>query len=157
MCAIYRKSSNKPPGSLIYFQHRRWDGGGGLLNRDGGLCGSGLICFSRDDGFSSPKRTKVDRGKAQVREVGGHSAEDQTQIRTCSWWINHPGSVHMKFYSRDWSVIQSIIYDWRIIRGKGRGLKERMAWYLFSSPENGWPPRERGLRGVLNRGLTVSW
>ena len=83
MCAIYRKSSNKPPGTLIYFKHRR-RGGGGLLNRDGGLCESGLICFSRDDGFNSPKRTKVDSGKAQVREVGGHAAEDQTQIRTCS-------------------------------------------------------------------------
>ena len=33
----------------------------------------------------SIKRTKVDCGKAQVREVGGHAAEDQTQIRTCSW------------------------------------------------------------------------
>ena len=83
MCAIYRKSSNKPPGTLIYFKHRR-RGGGGLLNRDGGLCESGLICFSRDDGFNSPKTTKVDSGKAQVREVGGHAAEDQTQIRTCS-------------------------------------------------------------------------
>ena len=75
--------------------------GGRLLNRDGVLCESGLIYFSKDDGFSSSKRTKVDSGKAQVREAGGHSAEDQTQIRTCSWWINHPGSVHMKFYSRD--------------------------------------------------------
>ena len=60
-------------------------GGGGLFNRDGGLCESGLICFRRDDGFNSPKRTKVDSGKAQEREVGGHAAEDQTQIRTCSW------------------------------------------------------------------------
>ena len=86
MCAIYRKSSNKPPGRLIYFKHRRWGGGGGrLLNRDGVLCESGLIYFSKDDGFSSPKRTKVDRGKAQVREAGGYAAEDQTQIRTCSW------------------------------------------------------------------------
>ena len=58
--------------------------GGRLLNRDGGLCESGLIYFSRDDGFNSPKRTKVDSGKAQVREVGGHAAKDQTQIRTCS-------------------------------------------------------------------------
>ena len=30
--------------------------------------------------------------------------------------VNHPGSVHTKFYSRDW-FIQSIIYEWRIIRG----------------------------------------
>ena len=59
--------------------------GGRLLNRDGGLCESGLIYFSRDDGFNSPKTTKIDSGKAQVREVGGHAAGDQTQIRTCSW------------------------------------------------------------------------
>ena len=46
-------------------------------------------------------------GKAQIQELGGHAAEDQKQILTSSWWINHPGSVHMKFYSHDW-LIQSI-------------------------------------------------
>ena len=25
-----------------------------------------------------------------------HAAEDQNQIRTSSWWINHPGSVHTR-------------------------------------------------------------
>ena len=82
MWAIYRKSSNKPPGRLIYFKHRRpgGGGGGGLLNRDGGLCESWRIYFSKDDGFNSSKRTKVDSGKAQVEEVGGHVAEDQKQI-----------------------------------------------------------------------------
>ena len=35
--------------------------------------------------------------------------KDKKQIRTFSWWINHPLSVHMKFYSRD-RLIQSIIY-----------------------------------------------
>ena len=29
------------------------------------------------------------------------AAEDQNQILTSSWQINHPGSVHTKFYSRD--------------------------------------------------------
>ena len=57
--------------------------------------------------------------KLKYKKVGGHAAEDQKQIRTSSWWINHPGSVHMKFYSHDW-LIQSIIYKWRIIRGRGR-------------------------------------
>ena len=34
--------------------------------------------------------------------------------------VNHPRSVHTKFYSRDW-FIQSIIYDRRIITvGEGR-------------------------------------
>ena len=39
----------------------------------------------------------------------GHEARDQNHIRTSSWLINYPGSVHTKFYSRDW-FIQSIIY-----------------------------------------------
>ena len=51
---------------------------------------------------------KVEKLKL-VQEVGGHAAADQNQIRTSSWWINHPVSVHTKFYSRDW-LIQSIIY-----------------------------------------------
>ena len=37
-------------------------------------------------------------GKAQVQEVGGHAAEDQKRIQTSSWLLNHPGSVHTKFY-----------------------------------------------------------
>ena len=72
------------PGGLFISNTGGGAGGGGLLNRDGLLCESGLIYFSRDEGFNSPKRTKVDSGTAQVREVGGHAAEDQTQIRTCS-------------------------------------------------------------------------
>ena len=39
--------------------------------------------------------------KLKYKKVGGHAAEDQKQIRTSSWRINHPGSVHMKFYSYD--------------------------------------------------------
>ena len=35
------------------------------------------------------------------KKVGGYAAEDQNQIRTSSWYVNHPGSVHVKFYSRD--------------------------------------------------------
>ena len=38
--------------------------------------------------------------KAQVQEVGGHTAQDQKQIRTSSGWILHPGSVNTKFYCR---------------------------------------------------------
>ena len=48
-------------------------------------------------------------GKAQEQEVGGHAAEDRKQIWTSSWWISHPGSVHIKFYSGDWPI-QSVIY-----------------------------------------------
>ena len=35
------------------------------------------------------------------KKVGGYAAEDQNQIRTSSWYIKHPRSVHVKFYSRD--------------------------------------------------------
>ena len=31
-----------------------------------------------------------------IQEVGDYAAEDQIQIWTSSWWINHPGSVHTK-------------------------------------------------------------
>ena len=48
----------------------------------------------------------VSSGKAQVQEVGGHAAEDPTQIQTSSWCINHPGSGQMKF---DSTVINPLI------------------------------------------------
>ena len=38
----------------------------------------------------------MQRRKAQAQELGGHSAKDQKQIWTSSWWINHPGSIHTK-------------------------------------------------------------
>ena len=40
-------------------------------------------------------------GMAQEQEVGGHAAEVKKQIRTSSWWINHPVLVHTKLYSRN--------------------------------------------------------
>ena len=39
--------------------------------------------------------------KVEKQEVLGHAAEDHSKIRTSSWEINHPGSVHTKFYGRD--------------------------------------------------------
>ena len=36
------------------------------------------------------KKTRIQSGKAQVWQVGGHAAKDQKQIWTSSWWINHP-------------------------------------------------------------------
>ena len=30
--------------------------------------------------------------KLKYKKVGGHAAEDQNQIRTSKWQINHPGS-----------------------------------------------------------------
>ena len=48
--------------------------------------------------------------KVENKKVGGHATEDQNQIWTSSWEINHPGSVHAKFYSHGWFKIQSLIY-----------------------------------------------
>ena len=39
--------------------------------------------------------------KLKYKKVTGHAAEDQNQIRTSSWQINHHGSVHTKLYSCD--------------------------------------------------------
>ena len=47
--------------------------------------------------------------KAEVHKVGGHATEDQKQIRTSSWWINLPGSVHTKFYSRDLLIKSTVV------------------------------------------------
>ena len=47
------------------------------------------------------ERTRIQSEKAQVQEVLGHAAEDHSKIRTSSSEINHPGSVHTKFYGRD--------------------------------------------------------
>ena len=55
------------------------------------------------------KKQKCQVKKPKYKKVGGQAAEDKKQIQTSSWWINHPGLVHTKFYSRYW-LIQSFIY-----------------------------------------------
>ena len=40
----------------------------------------------------------------KYKKVRDHAAEDQNQIRTSSWLINHLESVHAKFYSHDWFI-----------------------------------------------------
>ena len=69
--------------------------------------------------------------KLLVQEVGGQAAEDQKQMQTSNTWINYRGSVHMKFNSHDY-FIQSIIYQWRIIKLRGRegggGVKREGAY-----------------------------
>ena len=49
--------------------------------------------------ISSPMRLGGD--KLKYKKVGVHAAEDQNQIQPSSWKINHPRSVHTKFYSCD--------------------------------------------------------
>ena len=75
----YRKSSIKlpPPGEL--FISCPFDGGGSLIET------GGLFNFRNNDVISSPCRTTIQSGKAQVQEVLGHAAEDQNQIRSSSW------------------------------------------------------------------------
>ena len=83
----YRKSSIKPPGGLIYFKPI-WRGGGGGLNRDGGL-------FNLETTMISILRKKLEYNvvKLRYKKVEGRAAEDQNQIRTTSWYLNRFGPV----------------------------------------------------------------
>ena len=55
-------------------------GGGGLIETGPGER-EGLIQFTKGGGISSPKSTRTQTGKGQVKEVGGHGA----QVQTSSW------------------------------------------------------------------------
>ena len=50
----------------------------------GGKRDGGLIQFSEDGVIASPWRPRMQSGKAQVLEVGGHAAEVQRTIPTFS-------------------------------------------------------------------------
>ena len=94
---MHRKSSIKPPG-LIYFKYI-WSGG---LDRDRGIIWEGAL-FNLAETMVSVlhKELEYKVEKLKYKKVGGHAAEDQKQIWTSSWWINHPGLVHTKFYIRN--------------------------------------------------------
>ena len=66
----YRKSSIKLPGGLF------------ISNPFGRR---GLFVLEKTMVSVLHKKTKIQSGKAQVQEVGGHAAEDQKEIRTSSW------------------------------------------------------------------------
>ena len=78
--SYYRKSCIKPPPTPI-------PRGGLFISNTFKEClkRRGAYSFNPDDGISSPQRTRKQSGKAQVQEVRGHVAENQKQIRTCSW------------------------------------------------------------------------
>ena len=83
-------------------------------------------------------------GKAQVQEVEVMQPKDQEQIHTSTLWINHPRSVHTKFYSGDWLMQSNILL---VSNNKGRwGGAD-----LLSSSEKGGLIREGG----LNRGFML--
>ena len=98
----YHKSSIKLPRALFISSPFE-----GRLNRDGG--GGSLFHLEKTMVSVLHKELEYKVEKLKNKKVGGHAAEVQNQIQTSSWQINHPGSVHMKFYSCDW-VIQSLIY-----------------------------------------------
>ena len=89
----YHKSTIKLHWGLITFKHI-WGGGGGGCGAY--LRGGAYLKWQRWL-YHSPKRTRIQSGKAQVQEVGGHVTKDQKQNWTSSWWMNHPGSVHRSF------------------------------------------------------------
>ena len=88
-----------PPGAYSFLTHLRRD-----LIEMGGLFNLEKMMVSV---LHKELEYKVE--KLRVQEVGGHAAEEQKQIWTSSWQINHPRSVHTKFYCHDW-LIQSTIY-----------------------------------------------
>ena len=71
-------------GGELFISNTFRGGGVGLIETGPGES-EGLIQFTKDGGISSPKCTRTQTGKAQVKEVGGHAAEVQTEIRTSSW------------------------------------------------------------------------
>ena len=69
------------------------------------------------------KKNRMQSRKSQGHEVGGHSAKDQKQIQTSSWWTNHPGSVHTMFYSRIIlnNTVNHLVENEAYLRGVGVG------------------------------------
>ena len=80
----YRKSSIKPPGGAYLFEaYLR-----GLIDRDrGGYLRGGVCLFNLEKTMVSVlhKELEYKVKKLKNKKVGGHSAEDQNQIRTSSW------------------------------------------------------------------------
>ena len=67
--------------------------------------------------------------KPKYKKVGGQAAEDQKQIRTSSWWINHPGSVHTVLQL---SLIDTVLFiseEWEK-GGGGMGVKRDGGLFL---------------------------
>ena len=82
--------------------------------------------------------------KSSSTRSWSHAAKDQEQIHTSTLWINHPRSVHTKFYSGDWLMQSNILL---VSNNKGRwGGAD-----LLSSSEKEGLIRE----GALNKGFMV--
>ena len=84
---IYRKSSIKPPKG----------GGGGGLNIDGGgICGRGLLYLETT--MLSVLYKELEYNVEKLRYKKFQVKQPRIRIKAK---LNHPGSVHTKFYGRD--------------------------------------------------------
>ena len=133
---IYYISTFKPRG-FIYFEHI-WvvvlvvgEGEGGLFN----LAKMVVSVLHKE------LECNV---KSSSTRSWSHAAKDQEQIHTSTLWINHPRSVHTKFYSCDW-LMQSNILLVSNTKGRWGGAD------LLSSSEKEGLIREAG----LNRGFML--
>ena len=134
---IYYISTFKPRG-FIYFEHI-WvvvlvvgEGEGGLFN----------LAKMMISALHNELECKVE--KLKYKKLKSCSQGSSQQIHTSTLWINHPRSVHTKFYSGDWLMQSNILL---VSNNKGRwGGAD-----LLSSSEKGGLIRERG----LNRGFML--
>ena len=76
---VYRKSSIKLPGGLIYYMPT-WRGKGWVLIETRGLFNLEKTTVSV---LHEQLECKVE--KLKYKKVGGHAFEDQNQIKTSSW------------------------------------------------------------------------
>ena len=145
--------TNKPTGSrsLNWFVINPWqDDDGEVMNNEmGALREFNLV---EDTCISSPQNKNAKWKSPSTRRLEVKQPRIKKQIRTSTRWINHPGLVHTKFYSRHW-LIQSFIYVCRIIRGGdvGWGLKQRGIIVKAFFPWKGGLIRGGG----LNRGFKI--
>ena len=65
------------------------------------------------------KNQKCQVKKPKYKKVGAQAAEDEKQIRTSTWWINHPGSVNPHEILQS-SLIDTVFYL-LVKNNKGRG------------------------------------
>ena len=91
-------------GGLIYFKPFEGGGGRGLIEM-GGLFERGGF-FNLETMMVSVLYKELEYNVEKLRYKAFQVKQSRIRIKAK---LNHPGSVHTKFYGRDW-LIQSIIY-----------------------------------------------
>ena len=110
------------PGNLFISITFKGRGGRRAKSTRGHIWDGGLILFSKDHGFSSPKRTKIQNGHTTSTRSWRSCRQGSVRDPNCHL-VNKPSS-----WISPHEVLQSWLINtvkWRIIRGRGRGLKER--------------------------------